>query len=356
MKIILFFLLAAMPAFAEPVPSPAKSDMPDGVYVRIIVDGSAFKKAWGLKDHNAQDVLKLIGELKPDVLNRFIDGKQDMDIKVPVAPGSPEMTWIEFLNAAMKAGAPGCTISPKVHLNKTWSDDYRMQAAQSLRDLPLTNRLTMLDLDCWFTHPSDAAGNKALLQKFKDMGWMQFVTNPGPYKRAYGYESSVMTYMSEKRWEVPKAKIEALHKKGIKLPLLHIDYPYQINIFRGLPPDRQADIITKNVAPFQRQLGFRFIYTVLTDHYDTTKIRTSKNGPYKGATLYEVIKKQIELDRQQIAAQRVQLEPLVNRPPSPSSSPPKDGGEETGFPLPPGEGQGEGLPKGLNFTPAQNKE
>ena len=297
-------LVLAHGAVAQAPPAgspPARAGMPDGVYIRIIAFGHAFEPGWSLDGHHAQEVLKIVDELKPAVINRLLTGMPNPDRNVPVAPGAPPMTELAFLQAVLNAGAPGCTISPKVHLNEIWPDDYRMQAARRLRDLPLTPRLTMLDLDCWFKHPGDAAGNKALLQTFRDMGWTDFVTNPGPYKRAYGYESSVMTYMNEKRWEPPKAKIEALHKKGVALPLLHIDYPYQINLFRGLPPDRQADVITKNIAPAQFQLGFRFIYPILTSRYDSTRIRTSQAGPYRGATLYEVMKKRIELDRQQIA-------------------------------------------------------
>jgi hypothetical protein len=276
----------------------AAGEMPEGVYVRIITYGSAFKPEWGPEKHTAQDVLKMIDELKPSVLNRFITGKKDLSIKVPVAPGQPEMTLGQFLAAAVKAGAPGCTIAPKVHLNEIWPDDYRMQAAQDLRNLPVEPRLTMLDLDCWFKKNSKPAENKKLLQQFRDMGWTTLVFNPGPYKSAYGYESSVMTYMGEKNWQVPEAKINGLHKKGIRLPLLHIDYPYQINLFRRLPPDRQAKII-EEIQAAQGRLGFRFIYPILMgETYDSTRIRTSKDGPYHGATLYEVMKRLIELDRQ----------------------------------------------------------
>lgn len=296
---------ATMIALATLAPR-AFCEMPEGIYVRIICFGHAFKSGWDADGHTAQDVLRMIEELKPDVLNRLVSGRQNWDDKIPVAAGSAPMSIIEFLNGAMKAGAHGCTISPKVHLNATWPDDYRIQAAQSLRDLPLTPRLTMLDLDCWFERPHDAAGNKALLEQFRNMGWTDFVTNPGPYKSAYGYESSVMTYMSERLWQPPEAKIKHLHEKGIKLPLLHIDYPYQMTIFRGLPPDRQADIITKNICPAQRKLGFRFIYPILIGHYDSTKIHTSKDGPYKGATMFEVMKQMIDLDRKELSSREKQ--------------------------------------------------
>lgn len=282
----------------------SKNEMPDGIYVRIIAYGAAFKAEWGPEKHDAQDLLKMIGELKPTVVNRFITGCKDPEIKVPVAPGQPEMTLGQFLAAAMKAGGPGCTIAPKVHLNEIWPDDYRMKAAQTLRDLPVTPRLTMLDLDCWFKKNSSHADNKKLLQQFRDMGWTNLVFNPGPYKSAYGYESSVMTYMSEKRWQVPEAKIKGLHQKGIRLPLLHIDYPYQINIFRRLPPDRQAKII-EDIRSAQTRLGFRFIYPILMgDRYDSTRIFTSKDGPYHGASLYEVMKGLIALDRRELEGKR----------------------------------------------------
>jgi hypothetical protein len=292
-------MAVAIPAFAADVPPKAetfvKADIPDGVYIRILAFAN-IKQQWSSKGYTAQDLLKMIEELKPDVLDRFIDGKQNLDLKVPVAKGSPEMTELQFLQAAVKAGAPGCTISPKIHLNDIWSQEYRMAAAKQLRDLPLTPRITMVDLDSWFTRRGDAAGNKAMLQKLRDLGYTQMITNPGPYKSCYGYESSVMTYMSG-NWKTPQPKIEALHRKGVKLPLLHIDYPAEIGAFHRLKPDRQADIIMQCSAD-QYKMGFRFIYPVRYEfRYDSTKSVTSKDGRYKGVTVFEVIKQAIEMDR-----------------------------------------------------------
>ena len=286
----------AKPQDAKAVPTNIR-----GVYVRIITYGSAFKNEWGPDKHNAQDILKMIGELKPDVLNRFITGKKDPQLKVPVAPGQPEMTLAQFMTAAMQAGAPGCSIAPKVHLNEIWSDDYRMDAARSLRAMPITPALTMLDLDCWFKKNSTHEADKKLLQSFREMGWRDLTFNPGPYKSAHGYATCVMTYMSEKNWRVPSKKIEALKKHGIPVPLLHIDYPYQIRLFAALPPDRQAEIMTQ-IQAAQAKEGFRFIYPVLMgEHYDSTRIFTSKKGPWHGVSMYEVIKQLIALDRAEIA-------------------------------------------------------
>lgn len=281
---------------ADPAPV-AKLPIPEGVYVRIIVCGHAFKQEWDATGHTAQDVLKMIEQLKPDVLDRLVNGKQNPDLAVPVEAGSAPMTELQFLQAAMNAGAPGCTISPKIHLNNVWSDEYRFDAARSLRDLPLVPSLTVVDLDSWFSSPKDAAGNRQMLQKLRDMGWTQMITNPGPYKSAYGYESSVMTYPSVKTWLPPKAKINALHRMGVRLPLMHIDYPYQVSLFRRLSPDRQAQIIS-DISAAQRPMGFRFIYPVLYGHYDSTKVVTRKDGPYHGATIFQVIQQAITQYRQ----------------------------------------------------------
>ena len=70
-----------------------------------------------------------------------------------------------------------------------------------------------------------------------------------------------------------------------------------MNLFRGLPPDRQADIL-KNIQAAQCKYGFRFIYPILMGRYDSTRIFTSKEGPYHGMSLYEVMKQLIELDHQ----------------------------------------------------------
>ena len=52
-----------------------QGDMPHGVYVRIIPFGEAFHQEWGPKNHDGQDILKMIEELKPEVLDRFTTGK-----------------------------------------------------------------------------------------------------------------------------------------------------------------------------------------------------------------------------------------------------------------------------------------
>jgi len=157
--------------------------MPKGIYVRITPmdsrKGVGQTAVWVRKQHTAQSILKMISELKPDVINRFTTGKQNPAYQVP---GSPSMNLIEFYNAAAAAGAPGCMLTAKVHLNDIWSDDYRMAAARNLRDLPITPRMTALDLDTYF----DGGGpqeHKRILQQFKNMGYTDLGFNMGAPKR-----------------------------------------------------------------------------------------------------------------------------------------------------------------------------
>jgi hypothetical protein len=93
-----------------------------------------------------------------------------------------------------------------------------------------------------------------------------------------------------------------LQREKIPTRLLHIDYPRSIQAFSKLPSDRQADIITKEICPAQRRYGFRFIYPVLYSGYDATKVLTTKTGPYKGATIYQIIQQMIAQDRKLAAA------------------------------------------------------
>lgn len=273
------------------------AEMPDGVYVRIIPYTTAMKLGWNPPDYNAQDILRMIEALKPDVLNRFIAGRPEPEKEIPVAPGSPPMNYLQFINAALKAGSPDCMLTPKVHLNRVYRDEYRMQAARELLDLPLTRRMTALDLDCYF-ESDDEADRRKMLQEFKDMGWADLGFNPGIIRPTYGFGSYGMPCLSKKTWEVTEEQIAKWKAEGYQTLLLHIDYPPAITEFAQLPPDRQAGII-RAIRPLQRKLGFRFIYPVLYAGYDANKFVTSPDGPDKGATIFEVIRRMIELDRKE---------------------------------------------------------
>jgi hypothetical protein len=280
-----------------------KGRMPEGIYVRIIPFSHAMKPGWDLRGHNGQDVLNMIEQLKPDVLNRFTTGRPKLSLKVPMGDGQT-MKFPEYLTAAMYAGAPGCYLTPKVHLNHIWSDEYRLKAAKELRAMPVTPQLHALDLDCYFSKGGNAE-HRQELRKFKEMGWSQLGFNyAGKVKKTFGMGGYGMAAVSRHTWRVNTAALQAMKRQGIKTLLVHIDYARAIAEFKRLAPDRQADIILKRIAPMQKRLGFRFIYPIAYSGYDSTKEITKKHGKYKGASLFELMKRQIDKDRQQLGGKQ----------------------------------------------------
>lgn len=275
-----------------------QADLSHLIWVRIL-PFEIRDQGWQLKNHSGQDVLNMIEELKPDVLDRFITGKPDLGVEVPMGSGVAPMKLVDYLDAAMKAGAPGCFLTPKDHLNDIWSDDYRMEAAQALYDLPVTPRLKTMDLDEFFTHGTPEE-HQQTLEKFKAMGWRYLGYNfAGGPKPAYGLISYAEAGVNKNTWEVNLNALAAMKEEGIKIRLAHIDYPGAIVEFEKLLPDRQADIIQK-IRQEQHQYGFTFIYPILYQRkgYDATKEVTKRNGPYHGATVFQIIKEDIRCDRQ----------------------------------------------------------
>lgn len=273
-------------------------DMSHLIWVRIL-PFEMRDQGWQLKSQNGQDVLNMIEELKPDVLDRFITGKPDLNVEVPMGAGAAPMKFADYLTAAMKAEAPGGFLTPKVHLNDIWPDDYRLKAAQELYDLPVTPRLQALDLDEFFTHGTPEE-HRGMLEKFKAMGWRYLGYNfAGGPKPAFGLISYAEAGINKTTWEVNLNSLAAMKQEGIEIRLAHIDYPGAIVEFEKLPPDRQADIIQK-ISREQHQYGFSFIYPILYQRkgYDATREVTRRDGPYHGATVFQIIKEDIRCDRQ----------------------------------------------------------
>ena len=254
---------------------------------------------WQVEGENGQDVLNVIEELKPDVLDRFItDTPPDVNTEVPMSSGAAPMKFGDYLDAAMKAGAPGCFLTPKMGL-KGRTDDFLLGAAQQLRDLPVTPRLDAMDLDTYYSQgtPED---HQQMLVKLKAMGWKYLGFNfAGGPKPASGLITYAEAGVSQTTWEVNLKSFDDMKQEGINIHLAHIDYPNAIIAFKQLSPDRQADII-QHISQEQHQYGFTFIYPVIYARkgYDATKEVTRSDGPYHGATVFQVIKEDIRCDRQ----------------------------------------------------------
>ena len=251
------------------------------------------------KDYTAQDILEMIEELKPTCLERFITGWQDPDRLVPVREGCPPMTTLEFLNAAILAGGEGCEIVPK--LNLQWLKNERSAAlfwksAEELYKLPLVHPIRNINLDVWdhycneiHTTPEERDG---MFRRLREIGYEKIGVNMTGLYRVNHPEIDYADFNIDKTtWEVKESAIETLRKyPNIKELYMYIDYPGCMDAFRKNTPDRQAEIYRDNIFPYQKNLGFTFVYAIIQDSWNAKECVTSKDGPFGGKTIYDVIK------------------------------------------------------------------
>lgn len=282
--------------------------IPDGPQVRIIPLASPLKTdggyaQWMHPEYTAEDILEMIESLKPQVLERYFTGKQDMDALVPVRKGSKPMTVKQFLNASMKAGAPGCIIIPK--LNLTWfswgKEKYFWEAAENNYNLSLEQPIRIINLDNWkaFIDTHGEAKLKGILTRLKQIGYDTIGVNmTGGYRPGFGMVSFADFAINANDWTIRTSTLEKLKADpDINQYYLYIDYPGQMDKFMELTPDQQADVITKVIEPAAEKLGFTFVYPVLFDRWDATNHVTNKSGPYKGASIFEVIQESVETNK-----------------------------------------------------------
>jgi hypothetical protein len=280
------------------LPETTSSYLPDGIYIRIIALASPFQSedntsTWMFDDYTAQDILKIISNLKPDGLERFITGKQDPNKEVPVDEGEAPMTVLEFLNAAIEAGSSDCIIIPK--LNLKWNEEYFFEAAQNLYDLPLKKPIRNINLDCWpdYWQNHDENSIKQMLQKLKDIGFEVIGINmTGGYHEAYGYADYMDFNINTNTWTVNTNTLDKLKADtSLSKYFMYIDYPGAMSRFEANNSvDEQADILKYNIFPYQEIDRFTFVYPILQDDWDATQVFTSSTGSYAGISIFEVIK------------------------------------------------------------------
>lgn len=291
--------------------------LPEGPQIRMIPLAKPLKTEggyaqWMHSEYTAEDILGKIEGLKPQVLERYFTGKQNMNAVVPTRPGNPKMTVKDFLNASLDAGAPGCVIIPK--LNLTWfawgRESYFWEAAENNYALPLKRPIRITNLDNWKVFLEEYGEEKALevLQRLKEIGYEEIGVNmAGGFREGYGYLSFADFLINSKDWEIRLSTLEKLKQDPhIQQYYLHIDYPGQINEFMKLSGDEQADVFTQLILPAEKREAFTFIYPVLFDDWDASRQFTSKEGRYLGASLYEVIQQSINPPRRNASPIRYQ--------------------------------------------------
>lgn len=291
----IFWALGMPSPKAEKVSDPFNSG---GIYIRIRPLSNRGQRSeparWDPVDYNAQQILAMIEDFKPSVLERYTDGRLDAGALVPVAKGKPPMTVLQFLDASVEAGAADCQITPRVSL---WEYDKGtlFQTAQSLYDLPLARPMRIISLDNWsaFAREHTEKQVRKMFEKIKAQGWHHIAVNMvGGLRDPLGYAAIAEFGIKKDLNFAPDFdKLERMKALGtIKKHLLYIDFPLQTADFMELSPDKRADLLTKSYGDRQKAKGFTFVWPIVQGKWDSKKVKTSPQGPYKGKTLYEVMK------------------------------------------------------------------
>ena len=157
--------------------------------------------------------------------------------------------------------------------------------------------IRIVNLDNWKGFLEKHGEQKAIeiLKRLRKIGYQRIgVNTAGGFKHGYGYISFGDFLINSKTWEIRLSTLDKMKKDPhFKQYYLYIDYPGQMDEFMKLTIDAQADVFTDVIQPAERKHGFTFVYPILFDRWDATKQITSKDGKYKGISLYEVIRQTV---------------------------------------------------------------
>lgn len=273
--------------------SETQTGLPADGYVRIrVLDNSGIgpraTAVWAAPGYNAQSILSMIRQLDPAVLERYTSGPLNASMQVPVCEGCQPMTVLQFLQAS--ESETGAVIVPRLSLQGLTSAEVLLQA-QGLIDLPLSPPLKYLSLDNYVSWASDQSpGNvTSLFQQLYAQGWVGVGVNEcGGYYTTYGYATFAAACVNTSSWVPDSALISRLSSEpGVKLVLLYVDFPGQMESFENLSADRMASVLT-TLAGGQASGGYTFVYNVLQNSgaaaWDSTRVETST-----GESIFSVI-------------------------------------------------------------------
>ena len=282
--VIMVAVIQITPSSALRIDQPTTATYPAGhrfIRIRALEAGSQ----WLLPLYTAQQVLSMVSDLNPDALERYITGAQNPNA---VVPGNPSMTVTQFLDASMKAC--NCYIIPRISLDE-YDKGTLYSTSQNLLSLPVNPPLRILSLDNWtpFFQSHAQAQIQTALQTLYSEGWQAIGVNDCNYSTSFGLASFADFCVDVSTWQPDLGTLSQIQtESSIKQFLLYIDFPGQVQKFMALTPDQEADAITKNIAPAQK--SFYFVYPIVQGAWDSNTQITSQSGPYKGASLYTIIK------------------------------------------------------------------
>ena len=265
---------------------------------------------WQLANHTADDVLERVRKIKPQMLERFISGRINLSMPVPVSSSHAPMSAREFLD---ECAATGAEITPRISL---WEYDQGtfFETLDHLFNLQLQKPLRTIGLDNWgdFWQSHKRRTVIDTLNRIKAMGWTHVATNevggfddPAPNVIDSAEAGSHLNQSTQPaQFEPSWSKLRQMASAGIQYRYVYIDFPGQVEKFKALPIDQQASNLQKLMsAQWQKGanpsgVSYEFVLPLLQGHcgplgcttiWDSTTMFTTDDGPFHGASLYDVM-------------------------------------------------------------------
>ena len=277
-------------------------------FVRIrTLDVDQGSKLWKLPDYDAQQVLDMVSDLQPNLLERYISGNVPETADVP---GTPPMTAAQFIQASERATDDKCPafVSPRVTLSDIailGKDGFFAMTKKLLAFPAGPHPMRHISLDIWNKFGDEHGWNRDYIvdvfEQLHHQGWKGIGINlcgmptdaPLDHLDAWGHADFAEVCVSETTWQ-PSHRLDVLARsKSLNTRIVHIDFPNPMSSFVVLSPDKQASILTE-LARNQPVDRYTFLYpileTIVPPKWDANAITTSKNGPWHGQTLFGVMR------------------------------------------------------------------
>jgi hypothetical protein len=259
--------------------------------IRISVLGN--HSTWEAQGYTAQQVLGIIGDLKPTLLHRYIGGAQLPTKLVPVCPRCSPMTVAQFLQASETIS--NASIIARLSL---WSYDNRtlFTQAQTILSLPVNPPIRMLSLDDFhgWIKVHTAAQFQAVMTQLWSEGWL-YVEAGGCGSHSSipnGATNFASACYRNPGWSVTSASVTSWTiLPSIKFVLGTEDFPKDIPYLLNMTSSQRGNLYHA-VAANQSVVGYHMIYFILQGPWDATKV-SATYGTYQG-TAYGLMKSLME--------------------------------------------------------------
>ena len=284
-------IITALPAGAN---YPLGSNYPTGPrFERFrVVQGDQWTS-----QYTANQILTMISQLKPNVLERMTTDVIDTTLQVPVCSGCVSMDYLQFLNNA--TAECSCYIIPRLNINTSfWESGDFLTTAREILQTAVNPRFTILSVDNWGTFCQDntcsCSLDQQIFQPLYQMGWkgVGVLNAASPYYGTCGWSTYTAFDANGNTWTVNQNLLTSIQsdKTQQKILLYDPDFPgpaqkwlAQCDPSCDTPIEAIQEVISQ-----QASQGYTYVYPIEQTFWDANQINTSSSGPFNGQSLYQI--------------------------------------------------------------------